>query len=191
MDRLNIARRVAGIALVAAALGCAAPPSAIAADAKAAPRKTSKEAATAQAARGDKATAKDAAEAAEAARARALRDGWPDTPAGMVGSAWVAAFDGGEETMRAFLAGQLTEARLEERPMKARLESYRALRERYGDLIFQSVVETEPEELTVVLLAEDASPQRFVFTVEKESPHRLVQVGIIQGGHGHGGHARK
>lgn len=122
----------------------------------------------------------------EAARLEALRDGWPDTPVGMVASAWVGAFAAGEETMRTFLEAHLAEGSLVERSMEERMTSYRRLRDRLGDLMLASVAESTPSELTVVLLADDASSHRFVFTVEEDEPHKLVSVGIVQYGHGHG-----
>ena len=125
---------------------------------------------------------------AEAARARALRDGWPDTPAGMMGSAWVDAFSTGDDAMHSFLETYVAKADLDKRPLKERMKSYHGLRDDLGSLMFKSVTESTPHKLTVVLLAEDASPHRFVFTVEKESPHNLVQIGMLQQGHGHGGH---
>jgi hypothetical protein len=38
---------------------------------------------------------------ADAARKKALQDGWPDTPVGLMASAWIEAFSSDEETMRA------------------------------------------------------------------------------------------
>ncbi len=111
---------------------------------------------------------------------------WPDTPAARMAGAWVEAFSTGEAAMRTFLAEHVTAASLEKRPMDARLRSYRDLQQQLGGLAFASVVESTPEKLTVVLLADDASPHRFVFEVEPDSPHQLVSVGRLM--HGHGGH---
>ncbi len=126
---------------------------------------------------------------AEAARSRALRDGWPDTPAGLVASGWVEAFSAGEDGMREFLQDNQTEVGFAERSLDERLSSYHKLHDRFGGLMFGSVVESSPEELTVVLLAEDASSNRFVFTVEDKPPHMLVTVGMFEYGHGHGGNS--
>ena len=123
----------------------------------------------------------------EEARSRALRDGWPDTPAGLVASGWVEAFSEGEDSMREFIDNNQTEASLAERPMDERIETYHMLHERYGGLMFGSVVESSPEELTAVLLAEDASSIRFEFTVEEEPPHKLEMIRVFEQGHGHGG----
>ena len=124
---------------------------------------------------------------AEQARSRALRDGWPDTPAGMVASGWVEAFSNSEDAMREFIEDNQTEASLAKRSMEERIDTYHMLHERLGSLMFGSVVESSPEELTVALLAEDASSNRFVFTVEEEPPHKLMMVRMFELGHGHGG----
>lgn len=119
---------------------------------------------------------------------RAIEAGWPDTPVGRVAGGWVEAYGSGEKQMKAFLEKNLTAKSLEEHPMDARLESYRDLYERMGTLMIQEIVESSDDELTVVLLAEDASRHRFIFRVEEEAPHRLVSVGSLQHGHGGGHH---
>ena len=121
------------------------------------------------------------------ARARAVADGWPDTPAGIVASLWVDAFSEGEEAMVAFLESNLPDSSLAKRPVEDRIDSYTKLQDRFGSLMLESVADSKPDELTVVLLAEDASKHRFIFAVAKESPHTLVQVGMMQG-HGGGHH---
>lgn len=113
-------------------------------------------------------------------------DEWPDTPAGTLARGWVEAFSRGEEAMRAYLLDCTSEAALAERPMAERMASYRNLRTRYGTLMLASVAESAARELTAVLLADDASAHRFLFTVEEDDPHKLAMVGIIRHGHGHG-----
>jgi len=132
---------------------------------------------------------------ADSARARAVRDGWPDTPAGVMAGGWVRAFDGGEKAMRAFLEAHVPDSLMTARPLGERLASYRALRERYGDLMLESVVESKPHQLTAMLIADDARTHRFTFDVEARPPHGLVKVAILQHdrqghGHGHGSHGR-
>jgi len=184
MERRNLAGLAAGAMLFAVALGLTTS-AALAADGKAGPKAGMKpESAPSPApARSDAATMP----------AQALEEGWPDTPAGRVASGWVRAFSGGVKPMREFLEHQVTKKSLSERPMAQRIENYLAMRERLGDLTLHSVVESAPHRLTVVLLADDAQPHRFVFAVEDVPPHRLVQVGMMQTGHGHGhgGHGPK
>lgn len=124
-----------------------------------------------------------------AAKRNASREGWPDTPAGVVARQWVEAFSTGEDAMRAFLKQYVSEQSLAKRSVSQRVESYRKLRERYGKLMLASVRGESKGELKVQLMASDASTHTFVFKVETESPHKLVSVGITQKGFaGHGGH---
>lgn len=123
---------------------------------------------------------------AETAAVRAKSETWPDTPAGRMGAEWVEAFGSGEEAMRKFLEKNLSARGRAERPVGTRVERYRDLYERFGVLTFALVEKSEPDELTAVLLAEDASRHRFVFTVETKPPHRLVKVGMIETRAGHG-----
>src|SRR6185503_19543986 len=109
-------------------------------------------------------------------------------PAGMVASGWVEAFSSGEEAMSAFLAASLGEDDLIKRPLAERLKSYRKLRDRFGALALVSVEKSTPAELTVALVADDASRQRFVFTVAKDAPHRLKSVSFFDRVQTHGGH---
>ncbi len=122
-------------------------------------------------------------------RARALKDGWPDTPAGMVAFAWVDAFSAGDDAMRAFHESHLRKESLEKRPMSERLATYRSARQRLGTLELASIEDSKPDELTASLLAEDATQHRFVFKVEPQSPHYLISVSTFETRHGgHGGH---
>lgn len=121
-------------------------------------------------------------------------EGWPATPAGRAAAGWVDAFAGGEKAMRAYFEAHLTKESLAKRPMDERLRSYRDLHGQMGDLVLGSVEASAPHELTVVLLAEDASRHRFRFKVGEEAPHALLEVAILQhatmhgGGHGQGSH---
>jgi len=122
-----------------------------------------------------------------AAKRKLLREGWPDTPAGIVAGQWVLAFSTGEDAMREFLKQNVGEKSLAERSVSTRVENYRKLRERYGKLMLASVAGEKKGELTVKLMAEDASTHTFVFTVETQAPHKLISVGIMQLGFSHGG----
>ncbi len=130
---------------------------------------------------------------ADPQNARAMDQGWPDTPAGRVAAGWVEAFAGGEEAMRDFLTAHVAKDSLKTRPLETRMRSYRNLHDRTGDLVLAGIEASARHELTVVLLAEDASRHRFRFNVGGKPPHALLQVAILQhaathhGGHGHGG----
>ena len=121
-----------------------------------------------------------------AARAAAPAAEWPVTPAGELARGWMTAYNGGEDAMRAFLSGRMTERALRERAVPARLERYRSLREKYGRLQFDRVVRAEPRELTVQLLDADAKRSEWVFTIEAGASPKLASVAIRER-RGHGG----
>ena len=153
-----------------------------------APTRTAR-AADAKAAAGKAASPKDSM---QAARARALKDGWPDTPAGLFAYAWVEAFSTGEKAMQSFLETHIRKESLEKRPMKERLATYSSMHEKLGALTLASVEkQSDPAELTADLLAEDATKHRFIFKVDPQPPHYLISVSTFDqrhGGHGGGGH---
>jgi hypothetical protein len=123
------------------------------------------------------------------AEASAAKDGWPDTPAGAVGRAWVAAFAAGDSAMRQFLIQNLTRESLAEKSIEERLETYRASRERFGKLTFGSVEKSARDELTVTLFDADLAPVRHVFKVQSKPPHRLISISRLEQRHGfHGFH---
>lgn len=143
-----------------------------------------------KAAAGKAAPAAPPKDSAQAARERALKDGWPDTPAGRFAYAWVEAFSTGEAAMQSFLETHIRKESLEKRPMKERLATYRASYEKLGALTLASIEESAPAELTADLLAEDATRHRFTFKVDPQPPHYLISVSTLEqrhGGHG-GGH---
>jgi hypothetical protein len=125
---------------------------------------------------------------ANTARTKALQDGWPDTPIGLIAGGWIEAFSSDEGAVRTFLIDNLAEGSLVQRSMKMRLSSYRKLHEQFGSLMLSSVAESSATELTAMILAEDTAEYRFIFEVEEKAPHKLLSVKIMQSGHGHGGH---
>lgn len=127
--------------------------------------------------------------AADDVRARALEEGWPDTPAGRMAFEWVEAFSSGEKAMQAFLESHMSKESLAKKPMSERLATYRSARERIGSLTLADIEESNPTELTAALLAEDATRHRFVFKVQPEAPYYMVSVSTFDTRHGgHGGH---
>lgn len=128
-----------------------------------------------------------ASNATATAKRKAAREGWPDTPVGARARGWVEAFSTGEDAMRAYLKANMSERKLAKRTMAQRTENYRKLRERYGKLMLASVTSETQDELKVTLMASDASTHGFVFAVEREAPHLLASVSIVQKGFSHGG----
>jgi hypothetical protein len=110
---------------------------------------------------------------------------WPATRVGEAAKGWITAFNAGEDAMREFLATRMAARALGERAVPARVERYRELREEYGRLQLDKVVQSAPYELTARLLDADAKPREFVFKSEARAPWKLVSVAIKeQGFHG-------
>ena len=122
-----------------------------------------------------------------AAKQKVSREGWPQTPTGTVARQWVEAFSTGEDAMREFLKQNISKQGLQKRSVSQRIEKYQTMRERYGKLMLASVTKEAKGELTVSLMAEDASTHTFVFKVDPSPPHKLESVGIMQKGFSHGG----
>lgn len=122
-----------------------------------------------------------------AAKRKPARDGWPETPTGTVARQWVEAFSTGEDAMRAFLKQNVSKENLEKRNIPQRIEKYQTMREEYGKLMLTSVTKEAKGELTVSLMAEDASSHTFVFKVDPAPPYKLQSVSIVQKGFSHGG----
>lgn len=115
-------------------------------------------------------------------------DGWPDTRAGDLARRWVLAFSTSEKAMREFNRTSLAKESLAKRGAEERVVSYRKLRERFGTLVLGAVEKSAPHELSVKLMASDASMHGFTFTVEKRPPHKLIAVSMKERrGHGFGG----
>ncbi len=131
--------------------------------------------------------------AADTVRDRAVKEGWPDTPAGLMAYEWVEAFGSGDKAMQAFLETHINPEQLKKRSMSERLTSYRGARERLGSLTLADIDESKPTELTASLLSEDASRHKFVFKVEPQAPYYMISINTFENrfvghGGGHGGH---
>ena len=112
---------------------------------------------------------------------------WPDTHVGTLAKGWVTAFNTSEDAMRGFLADHMAAKNLAERGVPSRVERYRTLRDQYGRLQLDRVVESSPTELTVKLLDGDAKGREFTFRSEAQEPWKLVSVSIkesVPGIHG-------
>ena len=116
-------------------------------------------------------------------RRAAVREGWPNTDAGLVAARWVHAFSKGEKAMRALLEEILTPESLAKRGWPERMESYRDMK--VDELV--KVVKSAPSALTVELAGSDLTPRTFTFEVEPQKPHRLVKIAYQDYTHGHGG----
>jgi len=124
-------------------------------------------------------------------RKAAIRQGWPDTDAGLLAARWVRAFSKGEKAMKALLGEILTPEALKKRTMDERLESYRAMHERFGELELVKVVKSSPKEITVQLAGMDLTPREFTFVLVADQPGKLDHIAyqdFVHQGHGGGFH---
>lgn len=133
-------------------------------------------------------TAATPAAAVDPVRAKALEEGWPDTPAGLMAYDWIEAFSSGDRAMQAFYEKHLSKETLAKKSMSERLSVYRNAREKLGALSLASIEDSNPTELTASLLAEDATQHKFVFKCEAQAPYYLVSVSTFETHYGHGGH---
>jgi hypothetical protein len=123
-------------------------------------------------------------------RKAAIRQGWPDTDTGMLGARWVRAFSKGEKAMKTLLKEILTPESLEKRSMDERLEGYRSMHERFGELQLVKVVKSSPSEVTVQLAGMDMIPREFTFFAVADQPGKLDHISyqdFVHPGHGGGG----
>ena len=112
---------------------------------------------------------------------------WPATPAGAFARDYVAAFNSGDDAMKAFYRRSFAPESLAVRPPEKRLSRYHDLRAQVGTLTFGGVVKDSVGQLSVRLLDADALPHEFTFEVQTVKPYRLVKISLKQVIGGHGG----
>ena len=117
-----------------------------------------------------------AADVPKEPQAAVANDGWPDTPAGRTARDWVAAFNGGETAMKAFLTTHVPADEFRKKPMSERLETYRTNRDRFGRLTLGAVTSSSPTVLDASLIDEDMNAMPYTFTVRKDEPFWLVSI---------------
>jgi len=126
-----------------------------------------------------------------AATASVDKDGWPETELGRLARQWTRAFSKGEAAMREALPRLLSAESLAKRSVDARIESYRTMHERFGNLMLVSVDSVGAGALKVTMSSSDMSPYQFLFIAQPGPPYRLGQITMFDrrsGGHGGRGH---
>jgi hypothetical protein len=86
--------------------------------------------------------------------------------------------------MRGFLENNMAPKSLAERDTHTRVEKYKTLRDQYGKLQLDTVIESTPGGLTARLIDSDARSHEFVFAVQTEAPYKLLSVSIREPMHG-------
>ena len=115
----------------------------------------------------------------ESADARTVT--FPDTPAGRIAEAFIAAFNSGDENkMRVFSERQRSKSALESRSMKDRLEQYRELHSDWGRLEVRNVESDDERNLTVTVKPERGlSGLAMTFQCESAPPYKLSEIRIM------------
>lgn len=91
----------------------------------------------------------------------------PDTPAGRAVARYVEAFNtGDEQKMRAFFLEHVAAQSLARRPVEARLEVYRQMREQMGGLEVHSVTEATDARVATLMRTKRGEWFKFAFTFE-------------------------
>ena len=104
----------------------------------------------------------------------------PSTEAGRCATAYLAAFNAGEDAMRRFFLDWASAASLAERPVAVRLEMYRRLRQDLGQLAARRVVAAAEESLTVLAEGRDDLWVELTFMMTAEAPRRLAGIRVEQ-----------
>ncbi len=116
----------------------------------------------------------------EEASADARTATFPDTPAGRIAEAFIAAFNSGDENeMRVFSETHRSKSALESKSMKDRLEQYRELHGDWGRLDVRSVESSDERNVTVTVKPERGfSGLAMTFQFENAPPHKLSEIRI-------------
>ena len=103
----------------------------------------------------------------------------PETPVGRRAVEYVSVFNGGDEkAMIAFWTTNFTAESLKQRPVEARIQFYRRMREDMKTITPLAVEESTPTAITLKMKAESGGFFEFRFEAEAESPHRLTGMRI-------------
>ncbi|HEV2913635.1 MAG TPA: serine hydrolase domain-containing protein [Pyrinomonadaceae bacterium] len=99
----------------------------------------------------------------------------PDTPAGRRVAAYIKAFNSGDEQlMRAFIVDNVSAEALRRRPVAARLEVYREMRDRMQTMELRSVSEAREDRVTALVETRSGEWVEIGFEFEPQPPHKLL-----------------
>jgi D-alanyl-D-alanine carboxypeptidase len=99
----------------------------------------------------------------------------PDTPPGRMVSAYVKAFNSGDEqAMRDFFANNVSASSLAQRPIEARLEVYREMRGNMGAIEIRRVLAARDDEVVVLVQTKRGDWFEFGFHFDTAPPHKLM-----------------
>ena len=99
----------------------------------------------------------------------------PNSPAGQRVAAYLKAFNSGDEKqMREYFANNVAPASLARRPLDARLQVYRQMRDEFQALDLRRVLKAEDASITLLLQTKSGGWLEFGFEFEPAPPHMLV-----------------
>jgi CubicO group peptidase (beta-lactamase class C family) len=91
---------------------------------------------------------------------------------------YITAFNGGEETMRAFLTENISQASLEQRPVEARLSMYRQMHANMEELTLKQIQGATAASISALMHTKKDEWFLFTFELEPEPPHKIVGIRI-------------
>jgi CubicO group peptidase (beta-lactamase class C family) len=112
---------------------------------------------------------------------------WPGTEAAAHARAWFAAYNDGEAAMRTLYQEHYSPDVVAARPIEARLERYREMRDVEGTLTPVAIPEVNEDGIQVVARTADGRTLTLDFECEPESPHRIRGIRVTAGGDGEDG----
>jgi CubicO group peptidase (beta-lactamase class C family) len=105
----------------------------------------------------------------------------PDTASGRRAQAYFDAFNTGQEdAMRAFYQANVSKAALAERPIEARLQSYRRMRDSHGTLTPMRVLEQSDQQVHVVARDRFEHDIDLTFNFDAAAPHLFLGVSVLE-----------
>jgi CubicO group peptidase (beta-lactamase class C family) len=103
----------------------------------------------------------------------------PDTEAGRLVTAYIQAFNtGDEQKMRDFLAANVSPDALKQRPLDARVDVYRQIREGMGELELNRVTQASESSITGLFHTKTGRWAEITFMLEPAAPHKLVALRV-------------
>jgi D-alanyl-D-alanine carboxypeptidase len=103
----------------------------------------------------------------------------PDTPQGRIVSAYVKAFNSGDEkAMREFFSNNVAASSLAQRPVEARLEIYREMRSNMSSIEIRRVLAVRDTEVVVLMQTKQGDSFEFAFQFESGPPHKMLGIRV-------------
>jgi len=103
----------------------------------------------------------------------------PDTPQGRLVTAYVKAFNSGDEkAMSEFITNNVAASALQQRPLDKRLEVYREMRGNIGTLDVRRLVSAKDDEVVVIARTKEGEWRELAFMLEPTPPHKLMGIRV-------------